>query len=425
MTFTDRLLSAFRPQRALTPQQIFGADVWEAIQGTSGERVDQKTAMTLSAVWSIVRLLSQDIATLPWHAVDADGEDRIPVDPQPSWIDTPAPSDPNFTKIDYLTQVCVSLLLDGNSFTLALPSVIDPVDLTVLNPQRVEIKKRAGRVTYTVRDDNNGIVSSDLTADQILHIPWVRRPGELRGMSPVQVQEETIGRGLAAQEISSRFFKQGHVFGGVIEVPRDTDMTPDQVKAMLKDLNERHGGHRKAWIPGALTGGATFKETFMKPADSQLLETEKWIKEQVGDAYGVPAFMQNSNEPGAVAYASSEAAAGRYKQSALLPIAIRIDTAHKRLLGRPGREMKFNFDGVLRADSEKRWKAYREAWQIGAMNQDEIRAKEDLPPLPNGIGQVFWVPLNFGPAETVKDQPLRDPPGPRPAPQGDANASQE
>jgi HK97 family phage portal protein len=207
------------------------------------------------------------------------------------------------------------------------------------------------------------------------------------------------------------------VFGGVIEVPRDTDLDKTQVAQMLRDLNNRHGGHRKAWIPGALTGGATFKETFMKPADSQLLETEKWIKEQVGDAYGVPAFMQNSTEPGAVSYASSEMQSERYKQSALRPIAVRIETAHKRLL-RPGQAMKFNFDGFLRAESEKRWQAYREAWQIGAMNADEIRAKEDQPPLPDGIGKTYWVPLNYAPAEQVISAPLpTDIPGPRPTPE--------
>ena len=409
MTLTDRFLGLFTGQqaRALTPNQIWGADVQDWWSGNaSGERVDAKTAMTLSAVWSVVRLLSQDVATLPFHAIEKDGNARALVTPQPMWIDSPWPNDRNFTGVDYLSQVTISLLVDGNAFILALPDVVRPLELIVLNPLRVEVIRKDGEVTYNVRDDHNNIVRGNLNGFQMIHIPWIRNPGELRGMSPVEKQEQTIGRGLAAQEVSARFFGQGSLYGGLIEVPSEVDMSTDDVKSMLNALNSKHRGHRKAWALGALTGGAKWRDVQMKPADSQLLETEKWIKEQIGDAYGVPAFMQNTTEPGAVSYASSEQQGIRYKQSAIRPIVTRIEAAHNRLLP-TGQEMKFNLDALLRAETEARWKAYTAAWQIGGMNMDEIRAREDLPPLPEGQGgDVHWVPLNYSPAEKVMALPL-------------------
>jgi len=424
MSITSRLLSAFTSERALTPAQAFARDLEAELESTSGERVDQKTAITLAAVWAAVRLLSQDVATLPFHAIKYDGAQRIPAEPQPDWLSMPRVSDPNYTIVDYLSEFTISLLIDGNAFVLAMPSVSKPFELTVLNPQQVEIKRDGGQIVYTIRDDNRRKVSTE-TADRIIHTPWFRPAGALRGFSPVQKQEEMIGRGLAAQEISARFFRQGHVFGGLIEVPRETSLDKNQVTEMLNDLNKRHAGHRKAWIPGALVGGATFKETFMKPADSQLLETERWIREQIGMAYGIPPFLMGSLEPGAVSYASTEQQGIVYKQSAIRPITDRIANAHRRML-RPGQQMKFNLDGLLAADFKTRTEGYRAMVQSGLMRPNEARAKEDMEPLSEEEGgNETWMPLNFAPARVVKAFPLpSDLPG-RPGPEQGVPANGE
>lgn len=36
---------------------------------------------------------------------------------------------------------------------------------------------------------------------------------------------------------------------------------------------------------------------------------------------------------------------------------------------------------------------------ISAMNADEIRADEDLSPLPDGLGQKFWMSKNYAPVD--------------------------
>ena len=425
MTILDSLLGAFLPQRrALTPNQIWGSD-WQDLTAASnaGQKVDQKTAMTLAAVWSAVRLLSQDVATLPFKAVERDGLDRNPVDPQPIWVETPNRNDLNATGVDYLSQVCVSLLLDGNAFVWVTPNVFRPTDLVVLNPLQVEIRRDGqGAISYAIKDEYNRDLNV-LSSAELLHIPWVRRPGELRGLSPVQIQEQTIGRGLAAQEASTRFFAQGSLYGGFIKVPRDTDLDADAIKKMLESIDRNHRGHRRSWLLGALTGGADFQQTMMTPNDTQLLETEKWIREQMGNAFGIPPFLMGSQEPGAVAYASTEQQGILYKQSAVRPITTRIERAHARLLP-PGQVMKFNLDGLLRADFKTRMEGYRELFQISSISADEIRAKEDMPPLPDGNGAVYWAPLNFAPVDQVLATPLpADPAGPRPAPTSGGTAS--
>jgi hypothetical protein len=61
---------------------------------------------------------------------------------------------------------------------------------------------------------------------------------------------------------------------------------------------------------------------------------------------------------------------------------------------------KFDLSGRLRGDTSQRYAAYVQGWQTGFLNQDEIRAMEDLPPMPNGLGQTYYGPLNFAPLGT-------------------------
>ena len=58
---------------------------------------------------------------------------------------------------------------------------------------------------------------------------------------------------------------------------------------------------------------------------------------------------------------------------------------------------RFNLEGRLRGDTLQRYQAYTLARNGSWMSPDEIRAREDMPPLPGGIGEDYFAPLNFAP----------------------------
>ncbi len=51
--------------------------------------------------------------------------------------------------------------------------------------------------------------------------------------------------------------------------------------------------------------------------------------------------------------------------------------------------------GLLRGDTQSRYQAYATARQWGWMNVDEIRALENMNPLPEGKGKVYLQPMNM------------------------------
>ncbi len=80
----------------------------------------------------------------------------------------------------------------------------------------------------------------------------------------------------------------------------------------------------------------------------------------------------------------------------LKPWLDRIEAAVNRVTPR-GQFTKFNVNGLLRGDVKGRYEAYRIAVDGGWRNPDEIRALEDLPPIPGGAGQMYRQPMNFAP----------------------------
>jgi phage portal protein BeeE len=77
------------------------------------------------------------------------------------------------------------------------------------------------------------------------------------------------------------------------------------------------------------------------------------------------------------------------------PWAIRIEQAVSTFLMAGPQFIKFNFDALLRAKTKDRYESYTAAIDGGFMNPDEVRALEDLPPLPKGQGKHFWRPANM------------------------------
>jgi HK97 family phage portal protein len=393
-------------ERVLTKSAFnIASDGWEG--NAAGMTINQDTALRLSAVWTCVRLLTHDISSLPLDAFRLRSGERSQIDPKPTWIDEPNVFDPSETGVDHFSQLLMSLLLDGNSFTLARPSVLNPAVVTVLNPRQVEIDRDGnGEPVYKVRDSRGGHVG-DFSALNVIHVPLWRKPGHARGLSPIEAMAQGIGRGMAAEELGARYFGQGSTFGAVLEYPKEVDPDANDVKEVLGQLNRRHRGVKNAWALGAVTGGGQLKELGMKPADAQLIETEEWTLEQVARAYGVPPSLAGSQKPGAVAYASVEQRAIDYVVHGVVPLTVRIEKAYSRLLPR-GSFVKFNVNGLLRGDVSARWKAYGIALDKKVALREEIRALEDMP----DIGPLGFLesPNNNSP-ETDPDESESEPQG--------------
>lgn len=340
----------------------------------AGAGAEPDQAMRLSAVFACLRLLSEAVSTMPLDTFVRSEGARLPYRPRPDYL-TFMP--PQGSRIDYLSQVMLSLLTNGNAFVATPRDALGvPLDLIPIDPTRVTVRRdNQGQISYRVGN-------TDYDAFDVMHIKGMSLPGALRGLSPLGYAAETVDLGLSAQRYGAAFFSNGAVPAAVIEAPND--MTQPAVDRFAAMWNQRHQGTGNAGKVGVLTQGARLNKVSINPDEAQFLETRQFQVPDVARIFGVPPHLiadaSNSTSWGS-GLAEQNLAFGQFS---LRPWVDRIEDAHGRLLtthGLPQVFVKLNMDALLRAGTTERYTAHQIGLAAGFLTVNEVRRLEDLPPI--------------------------------------------
>ncbi len=396
------------------PGWLTRGDTDDGQLSSAGIVVSPRNAFSLTTFWRCVDLLSSAVSQAPKDIIVKIGERGFPQFQKPTWLESPAgPTNPTYTVNDYFADVAVSMLIDGNYFTHVFPNVLDPQILTLLPPGRVTIKPGP---TYEVRDASGRVVNT-LEPLEMLHGTWLRMPGDPRGISPLEFLRRSIGAAIAAEDFAARYFGQGASLAFGVEVPGT--LNPAQKADLAESLRKKHSGTANSHAIGILTGGAKFIGNLAPTAEqAQMLATRQFSVEEGCRPFGIPPHMVGSQQPGAVSYASVNGTLLEFKQYAVLPLALRIEAQHNRLVQVPSginapnatAQFKFNLDGIARADLLTRIQAYSQAILSGQITPDESRALEDRAPVGGNASKLLMqrqmVPIDdLGTASPVPGMP--------------------
>ena len=377
----ERLLPNATEQRAISFQTLWGAGDSYALTTNAGTIITQNDSLRLGTVYACVRLISDSISTMPVDTFRRLNGERVPVRPRPIWLDFP---DSGVTKTDHFQEVLVSLLIDGNAFIRVIRDDNGITGLVVLNPQHVHVSRNAeGRIIYTMTHNDRPLFS-----DEVIHITEMRKPGQLRGESRIELIKESLGLAKALEEFAARFFGQGSTTTGIIEFPGN--LTKEQAKQMVDAFEQNHKGLRRSHRPGVLAGGAKFTKTGVDPDAAQMLESRRLSIEEIARAFRCPPSMLGVTTPGAMSYASVEANAIHFVTHTLRPYVAKLEDAYSRLLPE-GVFLRFNMEALLRGDSQTRAQVYSTALQAGYMSINDVRRLEDFSPVDGGDN--YRVPL--------------------------------
>lgn len=385
MGFLDKLLG--REERAVTFQSIWGSGDFLETSSMSGTFIDSQTSLQINAVYSAVSLISDTIATLPVDAyIRRDGA-RFAFRPRPEWVTKP---DVDTTKEAFYGSIIVSLLLDGNAFIRVYSNERgEVVNLNVLNPLDVDIRRNGlGQVMFAVKGE-----ARPLSTDECIFIPDLVRPGHIRGMSRTEALKENFGLAKALENYAAKFFGSGTQTSGVLEFPGN--LTADQAKQMQEAFDSRHRGWGRAHKTAIISGGAKYVPTNVPNDQAQFLDSRRMAVEDVARAFNIPPHLMGL--PGTNSYASVEQNNLAWVTHCLRPIVEKIEGAFNPLMSRyPGGEtafIKFNLDGLLRADINSRMSAFSTGLQAGFLTINDVRRLEDLQPILDPSADTVRVPL--------------------------------
>lgn len=381
------LLSATRAWIGKTIRLTDG-DFWASYYGgesVTGKSVTAQTALQLSAVWSCVRLLSETVATLPLgiYERDADGGKK-PQRDHPLYVLLHDQPHANLTSVEWLEVVIAHIALWGNHYSrVDRNSVGTIVALEPLNPEYMNDPEPDddGNLIFVYNGEDG---REELTERDVFHVKGFGVSGRV-GLSVIGFARNSMGIAMATDEAAGKTFANGMQTAGFVQA--DKVLNDEQRKKFNTALKE-FTGSSNAGKTMLLEGGFTYQPLSLKPEDAQMLLSRGFNIEEICRWFRVPPWMIGHTEKSTSWGTGLEQQNIAFLTYALRPYLTRIEQAVKRqLLSRSERRTlfaEFNLEGLLRADSAGRAALYSSYAQNGINTRNEIRARENLPPVEGG-----------------------------------------
>ncbi|SDP92446.1 phage portal protein, HK97 family [Phyllobacterium sp. YR620] len=360
---------------------------WNGVQQSSdaGETVNAQSALSLSAVWACVNLLSGTISSLPLMVYKIDSSGNRVVDPSHPLYRLLHDS-PNYdqTAVDFWDYINSSIELWGNGYARKVRSGARIVGLVPINPEWVNVRRLSnGKIEYRWTQDGRQFVETDET---VLHIRGFG--GEpLGGMSTLHFARQAFSLARATDRAAGETFKNGMRPSGVLTFEKW--LSQEQRDLVEKKLPEKFIGSMNAGRPLILEGGTTWHQLTINPEDAQMLESRSFSVEEICRFFGVPPFMVGHTDKATSWGTGLEQQTLGFQKFTLRRRLKRIEQAlEKQLLTSAeranGMTIEFSLEGLLRGDSKARAEFYASALMNGWTTINEVRALENLPPVEGG-----------------------------------------
>ena len=403
-----RAPSAFRAEPPVVASSVQSESQWKGVfaGGTSkaGVKVTESTALSIPATLQALRVLSGVFAMTPLHLYRKTETGRSPASDDP--VETLLARAPNShqSAFDFFELMMQDMLLAGNFYAyVSRDSRSRPAALTRLKAGSVVVAeyfdRQNGQILFydaTLPDGS----SERFPSRDIWHIKGMSRDG-LSGLNPIRYARDAIGGAIATSDHAARFWNKGGRPGTVLtgkgKIPAE-----DKVK-MRADWNAIYNGSDPdlvAVLDQDLK--AEFLSHDMKA--SQFLETRQFQVVDLARVWGVPPHL---------IFDLSQATFSNIEQQSLEfviyhlgPHYARVAQAATRQFAQNGFYFEHLTDALVRGDLKSRMEAYWLQRQMGIVNANELRRRENQNDIPGDAGTEFWRPSNMARA----GQPAEGPP---------------
>jgi len=404
MNLFSRVLAAFGVGRLANPD-IGIQQTGPTSRGTSANiTVNDDRALAVSAVWACVQKIVQPGATLPlgFFARTDTGREALPEDNPLCRLLKYRPNQ-YMTGLQFRQAMWTQRVIWGNAYARIDWSGDEPAAITPLKPEHVTVERTAAGTVYKYSSESETV---DYDSANIMHWKgW--GPDGVVGLSPLSYARQALGISVSADNRAANSFRT--LPAGALKFDK---FLTDEQRAKARQLyagleaTAENPGDGSPWL---LEGGSDFVKIMDDLDKLQMLQSRQFQVADLCRFFGVPAVMVDGNAGATSAWPAS------FEQQVLSFLTFTLkeyfdefeDAARSSLIRRPADQrstiIEHNVEGFLRADSSARSGFYATALQNGWMNRDEVRAKENLPPLPDGQGQEYTVQTNLAPIFQLGD----------------------
>lgn len=389
------LISRLFERRAHPSQHSLAAIFGLQSNTYAGPAVTEETALTFSAVYACVRIISESVAMLPlltYRRLANGGKEKATDVPLYNLLRRKP--NPEMTSFEFRETLIAHVATWGNGYAeIEWSNSGQPLALWPLNPAKMQVSRRNGQLVYLYRLPNGE--ERPLPSWRVHHVRGLSSNG-IVGYSPIRLAMQSIGVGLALEEYGARFFGNGARPGGVLKHP---GVLSDGAYKRLKEswLAENEGlsnAHRLK----ILEEGLDYEAIGIPPEEAQFLESKKFQVNEIARWFRIPPHMLADLER--ATFSNIEEQGLEFVIYTLGPWLTRHEQAIERDLLTEAEQqtlfVEYLVNGLLRGNITSRFQAYQLALQGGWMNPNEVRTLENMNPYEGG--DTYLMPLNMAPA---------------------------
>lgn len=387
MGLVETLLPPPRPNRvqaAIPPADTLTTlDAFFGARTRAGEFVTYDRALTLTAVYACVRILSDAVGSMTLEAFEETTEGKNPARELPVFGLLRDDPNPEMTAADCWGTVTAHLNIDGNAFLgkqFARLRGRDRLDsIWPIQPDRVRVAREAGRIVFYIRDELG--IETRYTQAEIIHIRGLSIDG-IRGVSPISLAREAVGAGLGIEKFQNAWWQQGAMPSAVLET--DKELSDSSAQKLQRRTQRLYGGAKNRGRIVVLEDGVKWRQVSLSSQDMGFLDQHQVGIETIARIFRVPlSKLQAVHQESSMTYRNIEQDQLQFYTDSVLPWAIRIEQALRRdpdVFPRAQFGAEFKPDALLRADMKTRAEVNRIA--LGGARYklpSEARRAEGLP----------------------------------------------
>ncbi len=394
MKLIDRSLNFIAKKRGL---QVIPTDQYVPdFRGvkTAGVSVNHDTALKFSAVFSAIRIRSENIASLPKSVIQQTGGKKKVLYSHP--VNYLISRKPNSYMNIFTFWEFMNSYVDGwgNSYAIIERNTYgDPVALWPVKSAYVSVERANNELFYKVHyGDHQGIYAGY----EVLHFKLFTKDG-IRGVDPINNMSQTIGLGLAAENFNAQFFEKGGHLKGVYQT--DQSLGDEQYERIMKHLSSY-----KNFETPLLEYGIKYNEISISPEAAQMIEQRTFTIQDIARIFNIPPHMLAENTHST--FSNIEHQDIQFVKYSIRPSVKRFETEIEDKLLFEGEkdviDTKFDLNGLLRGDTQTRAALYHNAIQDGWMNRNEVREMENMEKGPKTLDEYLY-PSNLNLADIIQN----------------------
>lgn len=362
---------------------------------------DFDTAMTQSAFWACVRLLTETVSAMPIVCYEKDIESGVKRVTTKNDLWRLLNYRPNRyqTKTEFFESVMLNLTVWGNTYVAVEKVGARIVSLQVYPSSQVEPRLlEDGSMVYQYSTPDGSV--KVFAKESIWHIKLFGNG--LVGLSPLGYAGNTLGLSKNLSDRQNKLAANGGKTNGILTV--DRALTKDQKESIRKSFAGLQEGNADQLF--ILEADFNYQQSSLSPSDMQLLESRRFSIEDIARFMGVPSVLINDTAASTTWGSGIEQINQGFYKLNLKPYLERIESSIKRhLMTRKewdSVDIEFNFDSLLRADKVTRLDAQSKAVNAGILSPNEARAEEGLKPMDGG--DKIYLNGSLVPAGTTQRQ---------------------